>query len=292
MRDMLHFHMKLFGFMVSKYNNTKRKKESRDTGGYRIDFGINQIQPNYLIHTDKDELQHKLPHCNLSALIDMDHDLRSDIVSLLHYFDVEVNSDREKCRDPVRSKIVRKIYKAAGWLGPAIKWEYINISIRSRKDTLNKHRDEKNDRRASYNHGTVYSFLIPTIDDIYRIAIVMTFRSSVGAMIDRVHHLSRYRQDIIQTIIDLNERSVIEHNKRSHSGRGSTKREVKKFMRNELNKNDEWYDSVFNKAIETLQDEGVIVEHKQYYNIDFEEYEAANMPGMRVSKRKRRDGRS
>ncbi len=256
LEDVQRFHYNLFRFMHNKYNHIN-DKDARDTHGARVDFGIGQIQRDPMRFINKDDgSHHKLPHCNLTVLDEMDHDLRSEIELTLHYFDKQMNTYcNKKCGDLVRSQIVQQIFEAAGWAGPKMKWEYVNISIRSSKDTLKAHRDTKNDRRSGYDHATVYSFLIPSGGEIYRVVIVMTFRTTVGSVMERVHNLTKYKNHILDAIINGNERS------------GSTKRAIKKVVRTKLGNDDEWYDRVFNAALETLHSEGIIVKVKSSYKL-------------------------
>lgn len=254
--DVQRFHCNLFRFMHNKYKNINGR-DTRDTHGARVDFGIGQIQcdPKRFINKD-DGSHHKLPHCNLTVLDEMGYDLRSEIELTLHYFDKQMNTYRnKKCGDLVRSQIVQQIFEDAGWAGPKMKWEYINISIRSSKDTLKAHRDSKNDRRSGYDHATVYSFLIPSGGEIFRIVIVMTFRTTVGSVMERVHNLTKYRTHILDAIIHLNERS------------GSSKRAIIKVVRTKLGHNDDWYDRVFNAALAALLSEGIIVKVKSSYKL-------------------------
>ena len=180
----------------------------------------------------------------------MDQELSNEIIRTLQYFDEKVNTfSNRKCCDTVRSQIVNQIFEDAGWSGPKMKWEYINISIRGSQDTLNGHRDSKNDRRSGYNHAAVYSFLTPYDGDIFRVVIVMTFRTNMGSVMDRVHYLAEYKTHILDAIIELDRW-------------GSTKRAIKNVVRRKVGNNDEWYDKVFNVAIETLHSEGAIAKVK------------------------------
>ena len=250
--DVQRFHTNLFHFMLNKYKCINGK-DKRDTCGARVDFGIGQIQHYPTIYINKvDSLRHILPHCNLRVLEEMDHELSTEFALTLQYFDKNVNSYRDrKCRDHVRTQIVNQIFEKAGWTGPKMKWEYVNISIRSSKDTLKGHRDSKNDRRSGYDHATVYSFLRTYDGDIFRVVIVMTFRTNMGSVMDKIHYLTKYKSHILDAIIELKERV------------GSTKRAIKSIVRTKLGNNDEWYDKVFDVAIETLQSESVIVKVKK-----------------------------
>ena len=72
-----------------------------------------------------------------------------------------------------------------------IKWEYVNVSVRGVDDILEKHMDHLNDWRAGYQHSMVYSFLEKRGGRAYRVAIVMTFRRSVGRFMENARGQNR-----------------------------------------------------------------------------------------------------
>ena len=64
------------------------------------------------------------------------------------------------------------------------KFEYYDI-ILSRNTVLHKHCDTKNDHRVGYNHCVVYSFFHSISNKCYRVSIIMTTRTSVGAAYEK-----------------------------------------------------------------------------------------------------------
>ena len=115
--------------------------------------------------------------------------------------------------------------------------------------------------------------------DIFRVVIVMTFRANMGSVMDKVHYLTKYKSHILDAIIELNERS------------GSTKRAIKNVVRTKLGNDDEWYDRVFNAAIETLQSESVIVKLKKssykLCKIAYQHQKMTKVKKLPVNQRKR-----
>ena len=64
------------------------------------------------------------------------------------------------------------------------KFEYFDIVL-SRNTVLPKHIDSKNDNRPGYNLYTVHSFYQEIVGVEYKISVIMTTRSSVGAAFDK-----------------------------------------------------------------------------------------------------------
>lgn len=254
--NIAQFHQSLFEYLFAKYN--PKRKEKRDSGGFRDHFGINQIQnaiidpiPQY--YTDGGNHSHQLPHCCLRTFNEMNAELKSGMLNLLGYFDKKFNKDR--CKDSKRSEIVRQIFQAAGLKGYDMDWEYIDISIRSWTDTLEEHTDTKNDRRSGYDHAAVYSYLVKKNNNIFRVVIVMTFRTDLGSVMDRVHHLTAYKTHILAAIGVLN-------------AKDSDKRSIKKLVKERIkmedrmkhiNNDNRFYDKVFDLAIETLEKKDKVI---------------------------------
>ena len=252
--NLQRFHFNLFQYLFVKYNKTN-KKDARDSHSYRLDFGMNQIQPNFKTYRHEG-IDHKLTHCNLKSLNDFDHALRRDLFKVLQYFDLTLNkSDNRKCCDRLRREIVHHIYKHSGLERFDFDWEYVNISLRSSKDTLNQHTDSKNDSRSGYNHAAVYSYLMSAGGVIFRVVIIMTFRCNVGSMMDRMHYLKSYIHGIIDALTNDEERS------------GLTKRELRNLVRYNLRVEDEWKESVFGKTIDTLVVQRFLVKNKRRFRL-------------------------
>ncbi len=91
--------------------------------------------------------------------------------------------------------------------------------------------------------------------EIFRVVIVMTFRTTVGCLMERVQNLRRYQTHILHAIVELDESS------------GSNKRAIKKAIRTKLGNNNEWLDNVFKAAVDALHSERVIVKVNSCYKI-------------------------
>ena len=64
-------------------------------------------------------------------------------------------------------------------------FEYIHIVI-AKNTVLNEHVDHKNDHRPGYNFCSVYSFFHVKDNDEYRISLIMTTRTTIGAAVEKL----------------------------------------------------------------------------------------------------------
>lgn len=191
-KDIDSMQMHLFDHLFDIYEVGKANG-SRDSNGARVDFGLGQIQSTSKTFLDKRGKRHRLPHCNLNSFHLMNDALQAELSELLLYFHWELNGKKgphNGCNDDWRTEFVSNIFHDAGWVGPFLGWEYINVSLRSAEDTLHKHFDSKNDRRLGYNHAAVYSFVHSHSNKEYRVVIVMTFRNSMGCFMDSVRDMN------------------------------------------------------------------------------------------------------
>lgn len=239
----------LFGFLFE----FKKEKSSRDSGAVRVDFGLNQVQPTSKTVIDKAGMAHRLPHCNLNTFHQMDATLQAELKSLLLYFQNELHEKDGMCTDKERTQFVHDLFNEAGWCGPKLGWEYINISLRSAGETLHKHFDSKNDRRNGYNHTTVYSYLHTHAGQVYRIVIIMTFRASMGSFMDTFRHLHDYEVGIADSLKTV----------RSPSKPSTLKKE----MQSTIQFRGGWHDSVFKRALKMMVDNGRVVKRNNYYSM-------------------------
>lgn len=190
-RDCDSMQANLFGHLLAIYEGRKMNG-GRDSTAARIDFGLGQAQSSSVTIENNRGGVHRLPFCNLKSFYAMNDALQADIRDLLLYLNKEINGKRRRysgCNDDLRSKLVCTLFRNAGWVGPFVGWEYVNLSLRSAEDTLYKHFDSKNDRREGYNHAAIYSFLRSHCDKKYRVVIVMTYRNSMGCAMDNVRNV-------------------------------------------------------------------------------------------------------
>ncbi len=191
-KDIDSFQRHLFDHLYGIYNEGGASG-SRDSNAGRIDFGLGQVQSTSKSYIDCRGVSHRLPFCNLNAYHAMDEGFQTGLRALLMFFDQEINTKKgghSSCNDDLRTGIVSDLFLEAGWDGPSVRWEYINISIRSVDDDLWKHFDGKNDRRRGYDHVAVYSFPRSYSNKSYRVVIVMTFRTAMGSVMDDLHTAS------------------------------------------------------------------------------------------------------
>ena len=62
-------------------------------------------------------------------------------------------------------------------------FEFVDIVV-SRNTVLMKHIDHKNDHRKDYNQCVVYSFHQMVDEIVYKVLVIMTSRTTVGAAMD------------------------------------------------------------------------------------------------------------
>ena len=84
-----------------------------------------------------------------------------------------------------RKQSSMKLNNAMGFKGAKMEFEYYDIVL-TRNCILPGHIDEKNDHCAGYNFVMVYSFF-RIIDSLeYKVSVIMTTRSTVGAALDKI----------------------------------------------------------------------------------------------------------
>ena len=187
----------LFQHLLKKYKQC-RGKHSRDSDGVRIDFGLGQVQRYSMMYKDKAGRIYKnkhgkpirFPFCNMRNLFEMDDSLQSKISDLLKFVQEHIPIPEPKGD---RSERVRELFRKEGLKEDRMFiFEYVDIVLRSADERLNMHMDHKNDWREGYNHVAVYSYL--SADDEghdFRVAIICTFRSSMGSVMDRIRQLAK-----------------------------------------------------------------------------------------------------
>ena len=78
----------------------------------------------------------------------------------------------------------KRLNAVLGFPNPKSKFEYFDIVL-SRNTILQKHIDSKNANCPDYNLCTVYSFYQEIVRVEYKVSVIMTTRSSVGAAFDK-----------------------------------------------------------------------------------------------------------
>ena len=85
-----------------------------------------------------------------------------------------------------RSEVfARKMNTRLGFPLSQNRFEFVDIVV-SRNTVLAKHLDFKNDHRKNYNQCVVYSFHQMVADIEYKVSMIMTSRTTVGAALDSI----------------------------------------------------------------------------------------------------------
>ena len=82
----------------------------------------------------------------------------------------------------------KKLNAALGIPHSKSKFEYFDIVL-SRNTVLPKHIDSKNDHHSGYNFCTIYSYYQETDGFEYKVSVIMTTRSSAGAVFDKAQKI-------------------------------------------------------------------------------------------------------
>ena len=131
--------------------------------------------------------KHKMPTCDVSQFKAMDTHLRSMLMILFESSSLFIQQhDPMAFNNPDRNKIFSSRFnKLMGFEDSLSQFEYVDI-ILSRNTILRKHIDGKNDHRRGYNQCAVYSFY-QFIDGLeFKVSVVMTMRTHVGAAFDDI----------------------------------------------------------------------------------------------------------
>jgi hypothetical protein len=112
------------------------------------------------------------------------------VAKLLHNGDKVLRKvDGNAMTNEERSKLVKEHFvKDLFGESTDSSYEYINISLRevTKINTLQKHFDSKNDSRDSYGQSLVYSYFVNHDNKVFKVTIVMTFRSAIGSIMDKI----------------------------------------------------------------------------------------------------------
>jgi hypothetical protein len=190
------FQDELFQHLLKKYKPCGGK-QSRDSFGVRIDFGLGQGQSTSMMYEDKagricedkDGKPIRFPFCNMTKLFEMDDSLQSKISDLLRFVQKHIPIPEQRGD---RSERVRELFrKECLKENRMFIFEYVDIALRRADERLNMHMDHKNDWREGYNYVAVYSYLSADQGHDFRVAIICTFRSSMGSVMDRIKTISR-----------------------------------------------------------------------------------------------------
>ncbi len=150
-----------------------------------IDYGFGRVQSatNRRTWLYKDVKQ---PTLDVEPFLAMPITIRKKVMLVMERAsDFAIENNNPCFSDTIRScTFASMMNKRMGFPESVSKFEYVNIIISSNTQ-IKEHIDWKNDHRAGYDICIVYSSFV-LIDNIeYRLAIVMTTRTTVGAALEK-----------------------------------------------------------------------------------------------------------
>ena len=128
-----------------------------------------------------------MPTLNVTPFLNIPKTLQRQIISVMETATSMAQSeDHESFSNPIRTKLFANMFnKAMGFGSSSSLFEYIHMVI-SKNTVLNEHIDHKNDHRSGYNFCSVYSFYHVKDNEEYRIALIMTTRTTIGAALEKL----------------------------------------------------------------------------------------------------------
>ena len=126
-----------------------------------------------------------MPTLNVSSFLLVPRTLQRQIFSVMETATIMAQSEGNECfSNPVRTKLFATMFNnAMGFGSSSSLFKYIHVVI-SKNTVLNEHIDHKNDHRPGYNFCIVYSFYHVMDNAEYRILIIMTMRTTIGAALE------------------------------------------------------------------------------------------------------------
>ena len=128
-----------------------------------------------------------MPTLNVTPFLHISKSLQRQIISVMETAtSIARSEDHASFSHPIRTKLFAKIFNnAMGFGSSSSLFEYIQIVI-SKNTVLNEHIDHKNDHRSGYNFCSVYSFYHVKDNEEYRISLIMTTRTTIGAALEKL----------------------------------------------------------------------------------------------------------
>ena len=190
--DTNSFHHELAQYLLSLGMEEDTSRQSGcishgySSGSSHLLWGWGRIQPDTNKQTWYINNQ-KMPTLNVDSFLLIPKTLQSQIILVMETATSMAQSEDNECfPNPVRTKLFAKILNGAMGFGSSSSLiEYVHVVI-SKNTILNEHIDHKNDHRQGYNFCIVYSFYHIIDDAEYRIAIIMTTRTTIGAALQRL----------------------------------------------------------------------------------------------------------
>ena len=187
--DMFHHDLTthlLNGGVLDKVRMNGKIDPTQEAYNIRARFGYGRGQEKSNRNTWWYKSQ-KMPTCDLDQFWDMPMELRSRLMILFEASTQFVRrEDPNAYNNDKRNRIFSsRMNRLMGFPGSKSMFEYIDIVL-SCNTILRKHIDEKNDHRDGYNHCAVYSFFFILHGLEFKVSIVMTMRTTVGAACENI----------------------------------------------------------------------------------------------------------
>ena len=186
------FHQELAHYLLSLCNKFDTSRQSgcisheRSCCSAAIKWGWGRIQPDSNTQTWYINNQ-KMPTLNVAPFLEITKSLQDQIMVVMETAtSIALSQDKAAFTNPIRTKLFAKIFNnAMGFESSSSLFEYIHIVI-AKNTVLNEHVDHKNDHRPGYNFCSVYSFFHVKDNDEYRISLIMTTRTTIGAAVEKL----------------------------------------------------------------------------------------------------------
>lgn len=185
-------HMSFFLYFYH-HGCQSRKGNDRDirdnSKAIRFNLGFKQGQLSSVRYMGQNDI--KIPTVVILPFIEMESRLRECTGDLFEVcFRYLQLKDDTLANNPLRELITHSHLTSPCFPGKRVGFEYYNVSMRDMSsDILGKHMDHLNDWRVGYNHCMVYSYFVPYREKLYCITIVMTFRRSIGSIVEKIAKL-------------------------------------------------------------------------------------------------------
>ena len=128
-----------------------------------------------------------MPTLNVAPFLQITKSLQRQIIAVMETAtSLVLSEDKASFTNPLRTKLFAKIFNnAMGFESSSSLFEYIQIVV-AKNTVLNEHVDHKNDHRSGYNFCSVYSFYHVKDNEEYRISLIMTTRTTIGAALKKL----------------------------------------------------------------------------------------------------------
>ena len=186
------FHDEMAQYLLSlcrKFDTSRQSgciSPGHSCGSASLKWGWGRIQPDSNSQTWYINNQ-KMPTLNVAPFFHISKSLQRQIISVMETAtSIARSEDQASFPNPIRTKLFSKIFNnAMGFESSSSLFEYIHIVI-SKNTVLNEHIDHKNDHRSGYNFCSVYSFYHVKDNEEYRISLIMTTRTTIGAALEKL----------------------------------------------------------------------------------------------------------